>query len=389
MKIYQQKVLVIIGSLDVGGTEKHLTRVLPRLNTDSRQIRVVCFRKGGALAEVLRSKGVEVKCPGFSKQSYERLKFSRVTTLILAIGFLAREFLSYKPDVAHYFLPEAYILGGLLSTVFGTPYRVMSRRSRNFYQQRSPITRIERLLHGRMDRILTNSTANLADLKSEGVSEDRLILCYNGIDSTEYDVVASQRKMPSWLPIENGDIVVTCVANLIPYKGHADIISALKILKDKRMIKGGRRVKILFVGRDSGIQQELESEAIRAGVRDQLVFLGSRADVGEILAVSDIGILASHEEGMSNALLEYMCFSLPIVATDVGGNRETLGDAGRLVPAASPDLMASALAELSNDTSLARSSGERARHRVEDQFPLCQTIKIYSELYDSFRRQPI
>ena len=389
MKIYQQKVLVIIGSLDVGGTEKHLTRVLPRLNTDSRQIRVVCFRKGGALAEVLRSKGVEVKCPGFSKQSYERLKFSRVTTVILAIGFLAREFLSYKPDVAHYFLPEAYILGGLLSTVFGTPYRVMSRRSRNFYQQRSPITRIERLLHGRMDRILTNSTANLADLKSEGVSEDRLILCYNGIDSTEYDVVASQHKMPSWLPIENGDIIVTCVANLIPYKGHADIISALKILKDKRMIKGGRRVKILFVGRDSGIQQELESEAIRAGVRDQLVFLGSRADVGEILAVSDIGILASHEEGMSNALLEYMCFSLPIVATDVGGNRETLGDAGRLVPAASPDLMASALAELSNDTSLARSSGERARHRVEDQFPLCQTIKIYSELYDSFRRQPI
>ena len=88
---------------------------------------------------------------------------------------------------------------------------------------------------------------------------------------------------------------------------------------------------------------------------------------------------------MSNALLEYMCFSLPIVATDVGGNRETLGDAGRLVPAASPDLMASALAELCNDTSLARSSGERARHRVEDQFPLCQTIKIYSELYDSFR----
>ena len=359
------------------------------MNTDSRKIRVVCFRKGGVLAEVLKSKGVEVRSPDFSEKSYLGPKFGRMTTIILAIGFLARELLSYKPDVAHYFLPEAYILGGLLSTVFGTPYRVMSRRSRNFYQQRSPITRIEKLLHRRMDRILTNSTANLADLKSEGVSEDRLILCYNGIDSTEYDVVASQREMPSWLPIENGDIVVTCVANLIPYKGHADIISALKILKDKRMIEGGRRVKILFVGRDSGIQQELESEAIRAGVRDQLVFLGSRADVGEILAVSDIGILASHEEGMSNALLEYMCFSLPIVATDVGGNRETLGDAGRLVPAASPDLMASALAELCNDTSLARSSGERARHRVEDQFPLCQTIKIYSELYDSFRRQPI
>ena len=142
------------------------------------------------------------------------------------------------------------------------------------------------------------------------------------------DIVASHRKRPSYLQMETGDIVVACVANSYTYKGHSDIISALKILKDKRMIEGGRRVKILFVGRDSGIQQELESQAIRAGVRGQLVFLGSRADVDEILAVSDIGILASHEEGMSNALLEYMCFSLPIVATDVGGNRETLGDAG-------------------------------------------------------------
>ena len=389
MKNYQQKILIVIGSLDVGGTETHLTRVLPALNSDSRQIRVVCFRKGGALAEVLKSKGVEVRFPDFSKKSYVSPKFSRVTTVILAIGFLAREFLSYKPDVAHYFLPEAYILGGLLSIFFGTPYRIMSRRSRNFYQQRAPLTRIERLLHGRMDRILTNSKANLADLKSEGVREDRLILCYNGIDTTECDVVASHRKKPSYLPIENGDIVVACVANLIPYKGHADIISALKILEDQKMIRGGRRLKILFVGRDSGIQQELESKAVRAGVRDQLVFLGSRTNVDEILAVSDIGILASHEEGMSNALLEYMCFSLPIVATDVGGNRETLGDAGRLVPAASPDLIASALAELCNDARLARLNGERARHRVTDQFPLCRTIKIYSDLYDSLSKRPV
>ena len=44
--------------------------------------------------------------------------------------------------------------------------------------------------------------------------------------------------------------------------------------------------------------------------------------------------------------------------------------------------MASALAELCNDTSSARSNGQRARQRVEDQFPLCRTLKIYSELYD-------
>ena len=108
------KILIVIACW-MRRTETHLTRVLPALNSDSRQIRVVCFRKGGALAEVLKSKGIEVRFPDFSKKSYVSPKFSRVTTIILAIGFLAREFLSYKPDIAHYFLPEAYILGGLLS----------------------------------------------------------------------------------------------------------------------------------------------------------------------------------------------------------------------------------------------------------------------------------
>ena len=70
MKTYRQKVLIIIGSLDVGGTETHLTRVLPALNSDSRQIRVVCFRKGGALAEVLKSKGVEVRFPDAAGNPY-------------------------------------------------------------------------------------------------------------------------------------------------------------------------------------------------------------------------------------------------------------------------------------------------------------------------------
>ena len=154
------------------------------------------------------------------------------------------------------------------------------------------------------------------------------------------------------------------------------------------MVSGERQLKMLFVGRDNGIQQELESKAVGAGVRDQLVFLGSRPNVNEILAFTDIGILASHEEGMSNALLEYMCCSLPVVATDVGGNRETLGETGLLVPAASPDLMASALAELCNDPKKARSIGERARRRVVDEFPLHRTVKIYSDLYDSLRKRP-
>jgi len=375
--------MVLIGSMDVGGAEMHLTRVLPALSSDRRQIRVVCFQKGGALAHSLESQGVEVKFPKMSMETGKISTVKRLAKVLVSISFLVRELHSYKPDVAHYFLPEAYILGGFLSLILGPKYRVMSRRSRNFYHKRSPFTRIERLLHGRMDRILANSKANLADLKSEGAPHERLTLCFNGIDATHYGNVSARAGRPLYLPINDGDLVITCVANLIPYKGHADIISALKIIRDQKLIIGNSHLKMLFVGRDSGVWKDLEQQSVDAGLRDQLFFLGPRSNVGEILALSDIGILASHEEGMSNALLEYMCCSLPIVATDVGGNRETLGEAGRLVPPASPHLMAAALADLCNDLDAARLLGKQARLRVEEKFPIHRTIQIYGEVYDS------
>ena len=63
------------------------------------------------------------------------------------------------------------------------------------------------------------------------------------------------------------------------------------------------------------------------------MFLGERTDAVRLLRAADVGILPSHEEGFSNALLEMMGAELAIIATDVGGNAEALGgEAGLIVP---------------------------------------------------------
>jgi len=383
MQTAKQKIMVIIGSMDVGGTETHLTRSLPFLNKDKRTIRVVCFRHGGALARVLEENGVEVCFPHPLRKPTKFWSFTRFVSIVTSVNFLIKELRRFKPDVAHYFLPEAYILGGFLSLIFGPRRRVMSRRSRNFYQQRSPLTRLELFLHGRMDWILTNSKANLVDLKEEGAPMDRTILCYNGIDAAPYKLTQSQRNEFSCFGIEEDDYVITCVANLIPYKGHSDIIAALKIVRDRACKETLKPPKMLFVGRDGGIEPELDRQATAAGVRELLTFAGARADVGRILSISDMAILASHEEGMSNALLEYMCCSLPIVATNVGGNQETIGDAGWLVPPHSPEDLAKAIFEIYLDQGMAEMLGRKARKRVCEHFPLSESIRIYGSIYDS------
>ena len=88
---------------------------------------------------------------------------------------------------------------------------------------------------------------------------------------------------------------------------------------------------------------------------------------------------------MSNALLEYMCCALPIIATDVGGNRELLGDAGLLVAPRSPEDLATAIFDLYTDEESARSLGQKARARVISHFPLSASIDTYGDVYDALR----
>jgi glycosyltransferase involved in cell wall biosynthesis len=101
------------------------------------------------------------------------------------------------------------------------------------------------------------------------------------------------------------------------------------------------------------------------------------------LSCSDLGVIASHQEGFSNSLLEKMSAGLPVIATDVGGNGEAIIDneSGVLVPPGAPALMAKAVLTLANDTSLRSRLGRNARERVRQHFSLEHCADQYFDLY--------
>jgi len=100
------------------------------------------------------------------------------------------------------------------------------------------------------------------------------------------------------------------------------------------------------------------------------------------LRLADVGLLCSHEEGFSNAVLEGMAAGLPMVVTDVGGNAEAVidGVTGYVVPAHNPELLADALltVALADDRAL---MGDRGRRRVVEKFSMNSCIDAYEALY--------
>jgi glycosyltransferase involved in cell wall biosynthesis len=103
------------------------------------------------------------------------------------------------------------------------------------------------------------------------------------------------------------------------------------------------------------------------GVASRVALVGARPDVPRYLAAADVLAAPSRNEGMGRALVEAMALGLPVVATSVGGIPAVVvdGECGRLVPAGDPAALATALAELGRDATLAAKLGDAAVHRAE------------------------
>ena len=221
----------------------------------------------------------------------------------------------------------------------------MSRRSLTDYRAKYPLLgAVERYLHRRTFGILGNSQAVIDQLTTEVDDRRKLALIHNGIEMPSPVFTNGRAQTRALLQIPGDALVVSVVANLIAYKGHRDLIEALAPIKD-RLPKSWR---LLVIGRDDGIGSELKGLAQHFGMTDNIMWLGERPDVEELLSASDIFVLPSHQEGFSNALLEAMAARLPAVATAVGGNIDAVADneTGLLVPVRDPRALAAAILRL-------------------------------------------
>lgn len=377
------KILYVIGSMEVGGAEQHLLRVAGALAARGWQPTVFALNPKGPLTPAFEAAGVPVRGVTLPAAWVRWLRHPRViawTGLLASMLLLIWTYWRVRPRVVHFFLPAAYIVGGTASLFAPPLLRVMSRRSLNHYQaQHRLFRRIELWLHTRMDLVCGNSAAVIRDLQSEGVARDRLRLIYNGIETGRFQAKRSRADLRAELGIRNSAMVMVMVANLIPYKGHSDLVQALGMVRASLPPDW----VCICVGRDDGLGASLMEQARAAGIEYHLRLTGSRQDVPDLLAAADLGVLCSHEEGFSNAVIEGMVSGLPMVVTDVGGNAEAVlhGETGLVVPARNPVALGDALLQICSDPEKRARMGSAGRQRVLDHFSMDACVANYEALY--------
>jgi glycosyltransferase involved in cell wall biosynthesis len=376
-----RRVLFVIGTLEVGGTETQLAMLAEGLVRRGWTVEVFALDTSGPLAARLRPAGVAVS--GRSKSATYRHPVVRVASLAGCQIKLLWRIARTRPDVVHGFLPLTNFMAVVAGRAGFVPRVVTSRRALGHHRERRPrLTWLDSVANAGSHVVTANSLAVARDMNArEGYPLDRIVVIPNGLDLGRFEGVEREREaVRRELGLAAGDIALVTVANLIPYKGHAELIAAFADLAPT-----WPSLRLFLVGRDDGPGAALAATAERLGVAGRVAFLGQRADVPRLLAAMDAAVVASHEEGSSNALIEQIAAGLPVVATAVGGNVEALAGVPdcALVPARDPVALAAGIAAIVEALPVAVSRRPERQRIARERYGVAEMIARYEHLYRS------
>jgi len=216
-----------------------------------------------------------------------------------------------------------------------------------------------------------------------GIQRERVSQIYNGVDAERFRPAEAGREPIEGCPFRDPDLwLVGTVGRMEPVKDPLNLVrafvQALEFAPPKRA-----RMRLVIVG-DGALYSEARKLLTQAGVADLAWLPGERSDIPAILRGLDCFVLPSLAEGISNTILEAMAAGLPVIATDVGGNRELIepGKTGVVVPAGDPHSLAVQMLAYARDPEAGRAAGSAGRARIEHEFSLDAMVGRYRALYD-------
>jgi glycosyltransferase involved in cell wall biosynthesis len=362
------RVLYTVNRMDVGGSQTHLVQVLRLLDRRRFEPMLCCLTGRGALLETARATGATVIGAGLG-----RLKSpTALASLLRLTGFMRR----VRVDVVHNYLLRANLVGTLAARAAGVPVVLTSKRG--CHDRRGLELMAARLSNRLADCVTANADAVRSFVHAnEGCPLNKMVVIPSGIDTDRFAVLPSA-DYKARLGLAPGSRVVGIITRQRVRKGVEEFLRAMAEVRARVP-----QACALVVGEVS-LDEALAALVRSLGLGGHVHLIGPRSDMPEVLSAFDLFVLSSHDEGMSNAILEAMAMEKPVVATDVGGTGEVVqaGRTGLLVPPKDPGALAAAIVEvLTMPADAVAAMGQRARAVVVERFSAHAMVRQMEDLY--------
>lgn len=361
------RIVLLITSLDYGGAEKQVVCLGTCLKACGWDVRIITMLRPRAYEAELESTRVPLV----------HLSMRRGVPDPRAFWHLVRILRRERPQILHSHMVHANLLARLARPLGQVPVLICTVHTINeggrwrewAYRLTDPFC----------DLTIQVSRAGLERYVRIGaVPRHKIRFIPNGVDTNRFrpDPEARGRLREE---LKLGDAFIwLAVGRFEEAKDYPNMLQAFAEVLHVR-----EDVVLLIAGQGSQ-REKAQCLAEKLGIGSKVLFLGVRKDIPDLMNAADAYVMSSAWEGMPIVLLEAGAVGLPIVATDVGGNREVVvdGKSGFLVPPKDPDALARAMLRLMDlSPEERRSMGEYGRTHIEESYSLERVVDQWETLY--------
>ena len=374
IKLIHLQVLPILS-----GVQKAMYDTLIRLDRETYDISVLCQSEGKLTDELKKQNIKYITVPELKR---EINPFFDLYALFKIYNLFRKE----HYDIVHTHSSKPGIIGRLAAKLAGIKVIVHTVHGFAFHES-SP--KLSILIYGLLEKlvgyatdlvIFVNNKDRLTALKMKLLPAKKTITIFNGVDLAIYNNNNGSIKAKQLIGIEkNGHPFIGMVTRLWEQKAPEDFIRAIPFV-----VKNIPKAKFLVIG-DGPLREKLEQISTALNIQQNVIFLGWRKDVKDLLKIMDIFVLPSLWEGLPISILEAMANAKPVIASNIKGNNELVihGETGLLVPIQSPQKIGESVLQLLGDSSLLNKMGQNGYQVVKMKYDINKIVQQINSEYQS------
>lgn len=358
------KIVHIITGLGSGGAENMLYKLIKYSDKSKYYHEVISLMDEGIIGKRIRDEGVKIHSLNVSK--------AKIFKSILNARRICKDF-----DIINTWLYHADIFGFLIAKILLTKKLIWNIRHSNLDKDANKsrtlmIVKINALLSKKLDCITFNSNKALDTHLAIGYKNKDTIVIPNGFELDKYSFNEENREiLRKSLNIVKESKALITVGRWDIQKDYETLFKALNEMKNEHT-----NFKMIMVGTKlDEHNRELCDLALQYDLRDELMLLGRRNDISELLSAADCYISSSLGESFSNSIGEAMACALPCIVTDVGDSKQIVGETNDVVKAKDSKGLAEAICKFLEKPESLRNFN--SRNRVIENFDIQKVVKDY------------
>jgi glycosyltransferase involved in cell wall biosynthesis len=351
------RIAYILTTLGIGGAEKQVISLAERMSMRGHIVTLIVLKHDSA-------EEWPVKLPVM------RLNMQKTVGSVWKGLRFASSFLTiFNPDILHSHTFPANMFARLLR--WHGARAVVLNTIHNVYEGGWHRMLLYRFTDRYIDLVTAVSTAAAERfVHLRAVRSRKMTILTNGIDADGFVPSRGRRKEQRSFMRAGKSFVWLAVGRLVEAKDYPNMLRAFALVHDRYPDA------LLWIAGEG--EEVFAEETLCEGVQ----MLGLRRDVADLMDAADGFVLSSSWEGMPLSVGEAMVMEKPVVATDVGGVHELVGDAGVLVPAKDSAQLAEAMLAVMEMTDKQRAAiGHAARERIRENFSMDAQANRWQQLY--------